>query len=322
MDSALFRLNLAGGPGMNTITIMAQAKRVNRWKNIIGALIAPVLAFGLLRWFEQRTVYQPTAGLDATGDEIGFAREDIWLTTSDGIKLHAWYFPENAGTTNLVFLVCHGNGGNVSHRMVLYDALLREGLAVLAFDYRGYGRSDGSPDEQGTYLDAESAYDWLIEKGYHGDQIIAFGESLGGGVASELASRKPVAGLVLQSTYTSAEDLGAELFPWLPVRTVGRIKYNTRERLPKINVPVLILHSPEDTVIPVRHARENFGAANEPKLLYELHGDHNDTFHTDREAFVTGIRKFKLMLKTRGKDIARENGTPPNPANADQENQP
>jgi len=301
---------------------MAQSKRTNRWKNIIGALIAPVLAFGLLRWFEQRTVYQPTAELDATGDEIGFVREDIWLTTSDGIKLHAWYFPENSGMTKLVFLVCHGNGGNISHRMDLYDALLREGVALFAFDYRGYGRSEGRPSERGTYLDAESAYDWLIEKGYRGEQIIALGESLGGGVASELALRKPVGGLVLQSTYTSTEDLGAELFPWLPVRTVGRIKYSTRERLPKIEVPVLILHSPEDTVISIHHARENFEAANELKLFHELHGDHNDTFYTDREAFVTGIRKFKLMLKTRGKNIARESDTPPNPANADQENQP
>jgi len=301
---------------------VAQSKQTKRWKNIIGILLAPVLAFGFLRWFEQRSVYQPAARLDATGDEIGFERQDVRLTTSDGVKLHAWYFPLMKGGTNPVFLVCHGNGGNISHRMELYDALLREGLSVFAFDYRGYGESSGKPSEHGTYLDAEAAYDWLIAKGCHGDRIIAFGESLGGGVASELALRKPVGGLVLQSTFTSTEDLGSELFPWLPVRTVGRIKYNTLGKLPKIHVPLLVLHSPDDTIIPLQHGRRNFEAANEPKLFHELRGDHNDAFDTDRPAFVSGIHEFIELLKKRGKDVAREAGTPPNSVNADQEDQP
>ncbi len=316
------RMNRADAVVPNKHCNVAQSRTTRRWKNVIGALLAPLLAFGFLRWFEQRTVYQPTTRLDATGDELGFPREDVWLVTSDRVKLHAWYYPEKRGGTKRVFLVCHGNGGNISHRMEWYDVLLREGAGVFAFDYRGYGRSGGKPSEQGTYADAEAAYDWLIDRGYRAGQIVALGESLGGGVASELALRRPVAGLVLQSTFTSAGDLGAELFPWLPVRTLGRIKYDTRAKLPGITVPVLILHSPEDTTIPLHHGRRNFEVANEPKRFHELRGDHNDALFTDRDAFVTGIREFVELLEKPGKDVAGEEATPPNSANADQEDQP
>lgn len=286
---------------------------------MVGALLAPLLALLLLRWFEQRTVYQPISALDATGDEIGFPRKDVQLTTKDEIKLHAWYFPVNDPAAEKVFLVCHGNGGNISHRLELYEVLLREGPAVFAFDYRGYGQSEGTPSEEGTYLDAEAAYDWLMKQGYLSANVIAFGESLGGGVASELALRKPIGGLVLQSTYTSTADLGAELFPWLPVRTLGRINYNTRRKLPRIHVPVLVLHSPDDTIIPVHHGHQNFEAANDPKLFHEMRGDHNDAFFTDRDAIVLGIRQFLRLTNNQGKEVAGKSVAPPNSANADEE---
>ena len=112
--------------------------------------------------------------------------------------------------------------------------LLATGVNVFVFDYRGYGRSQGRPSEEGTYRDAQAAYQWLRQKGFPGTNIIAFGESLGGGVAAELAVRETVGGLVLQSTFTSIPDMGAELFPWLPVRWLGTIRYDTRSKLPRL----------------------------------------------------------------------------------------
>lgn len=304
---------------MKTGIRMADSKRRNRLKNIVGLLLAPVVLFALLRWFEFRSVFQPSSNLDFTGDEIGFSREDVWFETSDGIKLHAWYFPNEKRPGGRVFLICHGNGGNISHRMHLYDVLLREGVGVLAFDYRGYGRSRGSPDEIGTYRDAAAAYQWLLARGYQPTQIVAFGESLGGGVVSKLALQNDLAGLVLMSTYTSAEDLGSELFPWLPVRTVGKVKYPTLERLPKIHVPVLVMHGSDDTIIPVHHGRRIFEAANEPKLFQELKGDHNDTFAADRSAVSNGIRRYLTLLDGERKEVADTSRTEPNAANADEE---
>lgn len=274
-----------------------------RRRNLIGLLLLPVVLHVLLRWFELRTVYQPSRLLEATGDELGKPRQEAWLTTADGVKLHAWYFP---GPTNgPVAILCHGNGGNISHRLDLYDVLLVEGIGVLAFDYRGYGNSEGSPGEEGTYRDAVAAYDWLVDSGIATNRIIAFGESLGGGVATELCRRRAVVGLILQSTYTSTTDLGAELFPWLPVRMVGRIKYNTVEKLPEVTLPVLVMHSAADTLIPMHHGRRNFEQANEPKLFHEIRGDHNDPLIVDREAFAEGIRRFlKLVADTKNETSA------------------
>jgi pimeloyl-ACP methyl ester carboxylesterase len=281
----------------------------------VAVLLAIAGFYGWLRWFERQNVYQPTARLDATGDELGFPRQDVWLRASDGTRLHAWYFPAAAGTNGPVFLLCHGNGGNISHRLDQYDVLLRLGVSVFAFDYRGYGRSEGSPGEEKTYRDAASAHDWLTEQGFTPDRIVALGESLGGGVAAELALRRPLLGLVLQSTFTSVPDLGAELFPWLPVRTVGTIQYDTRGKLPSIHLPVLFLHSRGDTIIPFAHAEANFEAAHQPKWLRELRGDHNDTLMVDRDAFGDALKEYLVVLESSRKVIDADALPTTNPAN-------
>jgi uncharacterized protein len=194
-------------------------------------------------------------------------------------------------------LPLHGNGGNISHRFEIYQLLRRAGLGVFALDYRGYGRSEGRPSEEGTYLDAEAAWNWLVAQGMAGGQIVALGESLGGAVATELALRKPVAGLILQSTFTSIPDIGAELFPWIP-RRLGRIQYQTCQKLSRLPCPVLILHSRGDTLIRFRHAELNFAAAREPKWLHEIAGDHNNPFDTPagREKFLRAIEEFLRQL--------------------------
>jgi fermentation-respiration switch protein FrsA (DUF1100 family) len=258
----------------------------------------------------------------ATGEELGFPRQETWINTADGGRVHAWYFPGRRATNGPVFLVCHGNGGNVSHRLDLYDALLRLDSAVLAFDYRGYGRSPGRPSESRAISDAEAAHAWLEERGFPPRRIVAHGESLGGGVAAALALRRSVGGLVLQSTFTSVPDLGAELFPWLPVRTLGRIRFDIRGKLPAIQVPVLVLHSRIDSVVPFHHGESNYATANEPKRFQELQGDHNDGLSVDREAFSAGIRQLLSLLAAAEKKVAPAAGDPPNAAHVEAPDSP
>lgn len=206
----------------------------NRLKNVVGLLLAPFVAYGILRWFEQRQVFQPYRPFAAEGNELGAPWEDVWLTAADGVRLNAWHFrASNAPAAEQeVFLVCHGNGGNISHRLDIYGVLLDLGRDVLAFDYRGYGRSDGKPSEKGTYLDAQAAFGWLRQQGYRPEHIIVLGESLGGGVATELAAREAPGGLILQSTFTSIPDLAAGSFPGCPRGFWGRFATTTSRDCP------------------------------------------------------------------------------------------
>ncbi len=264
---------------------------------LIGFVVAAVLIVVLLRWFENVQVYHPGRNMDATGRELGRPVEDVWFKASDGVELNGWFFPANTNSprAQLAILFCHGNAGNISHRLDMYSAMLATGVNVFAFDYRGYGQSKGSPDEEGTYRDALAAYQWLRTKGFADTNIVVFGESLGGGVATEVAVRERVGGLILQSTFTSIPDIGAELFPWLPVRLLGKIKYDTHSKLPGLRVPVLIMHSRSDDLIGYRHAERNFAAANEPKMFWEIKGGHNSALE-EKEVFIEGMDRFLARL--------------------------
>ncbi len=252
----------------------------------------------MLRWFEHSQVYHPERALIATGAELGRPFEEVWFTAADGVRLNGWFFPAEAQSprAHWVVLHCHGNGGNISHRLEACRLLLETGASVFVFDYRGYGRSHGRPSEEGTYLDAQAAHQWLQLKGFSPRHILAYGESLGGGVAAELALREPTAALILQSTFTSILDIGAELFPWLPVRWLALIKYDTLAKLPHLAVPVLVLHSRADDLIGFSHGQRLFAAAKEPKLLWEIKGDHNNPL-VDRGLLFAGLERFLQRLE-------------------------
>jgi fermentation-respiration switch protein FrsA (DUF1100 family) len=205
----------------------------------------------------------------------------------------------NAPHRDLVVLISHGNGGNISHRLSLYRVLLDVGVNVFAYDYRGFGRSTGRSTEAGTYRDLEAAELWLETRGFSEARIVLHGESLGGAVAAHRAQQKPgLRGLIIRSTFTSVPDLGVELFPWLPVRLLSTIEYDTRKRLGDIRIPVLILHSRADTLVRFHHAEANFAAAHEPKWLREIGGDHNDQPDASLEVYAAAIREF--LLNTAG----------------------
>jgi len=252
----------------------------------------------MLRRFEYSRVYRPGREMTASAGELGRAFEDVFFPTADGARLNGWYFPADA-TGARVILFAHGNAGNISHRLEFYRALLEAGAGVFAFDYRGYGRSEGRLGEEATYRDAQAAHQWLRQKGFNGRKIVAYGESLGGGVAAELCLREETAGLILQSTFTSLPDIGAELYPWLPVRWMHSIKYDTRGKLPRLKIPVLVMHSRGDGFIGFHHGERLFAAANAPKQFCEIRGTHGDPLE-DRARFITGVAEFLRLLDSAG----------------------
>jgi uncharacterized protein len=272
----------------------AWLNRGARWLVLLGLL------YLMLRWFEHSQVYHPYRALEASAAELGREFTDARFTTGDGVELHGWFFPADANSSRapLAFVICHGNAGNISHRLELCAALLETGAAVFVFDYRGYGQSQGRPGEQGTYRDAQAAHAWLRQQGFSAENIIAYGESLGGAVACELALRETLGGLVLQSTFTSIPDIGAELFPWLPVRWLAAIRYDTHTKLSRVNVPVLVMHSRADEMIRFRHGERNFAAAPDPKLFCELRGGHNDAAWL-QPAFGEAVEQLLKLVEAR-----------------------
>lgn len=217
--------------------------------------------------------------------------EDVWLTTEDGVRLHGWLATgPGARTTWLYF---HGNAGNLSHRYDWLCHLASLPARVLLVDYRGYGRSQGSPDEAGLYRDGEAAYRYLREDlAVPPERLFLYGKSLGGAVACHLAAGFPCAGLVLQSTFTSAVDMARRLLPMIPAGLI-RHRFDTRARIAQVRAPKLILHSRQDEIIPWTMAQELHDAAPEPKRLVLLTGPgHNEMILQERDALMAEFRRF------------------------------
>ncbi len=258
---------------------------------IIGAAYA---GLALLLFFSQsRLVYYPETGREiiATPAQVGLPFEDLQLKTSDGVSLHGWFVPAARSSGTVLFL--HGNAGNISHRLDSVQMFHRLGYSILIFDYRGYGRSGGSPSEQGTYLDAEAAWNHLVEQRHISPNcIVLFGESMGGAIAAYLATRQKPAALVIASAFTSVPDMAQQIYPFLPARWLARIRYDTRGYLRSVTAPVLIAHSPQDEIVPYEHGQALYAAANPPKQFLELAGGHNDGFIFMREAWVDVLRSF------------------------------
>jgi len=259
---------------------------------IVITIAAAYLVFaGFIFVFQSHYVYYPEGELIADPANIGLEFESVHFETADGVKLFGWFIP--ADNARGVILFCHGNAGNISHRLDSIQIFHRLGLDVFIFDYRGYGQSEGSPTEEGTYQDAEAAWQYLIEtRQTDPSQIIIFGRSLGGAVASWLAQSHQPGALILESTFTSLPEVAATHYPYLPVRFLLRFQYNTAEYLGRIDCPVLIVHSRDDEIMPFSHGRRLFEIAGEPKELLEIHGTHNEGFITSGKLYEQGLEAF------------------------------
>lgn len=247
--------------------------------------------------FQGRYVYfpeLPSREVEATPAGIGLTFEAIKLRTTDGETLDGWFIPADmtrGARGTLLYL--HGNGGNIGHRLDPIAVFHELGLNVLIFDYRGYGASTGRPSEEGTYQDALAAWNYLKqEKGQRAEQIVLFGESLGGSIAAWLAARHRPAALLIFASFTSVPEMAQELYPIFPARWLARYHYETRISLASVQCPVLIMHSPEDEIIPFSHGQALFEAAQGPKRFLELQGGHNDALFISRDVYACGVKEF------------------------------
>ncbi len=254
---------------------------------ILGAGIAWI---AVLR-FESMMVFVPSREMAAHPGAYGLRFERLWLTASDGVRLRAWWIP-GPREDSPVMLCLHGNGGNLSSRVDKMKLFHDAGAAQLWVEWRGYGESSGSPDEAGLDRDGRAGWDWLtLERGIPPARVALYGESLGCGVAVELATRVPAGGLIVDSGFSSIAEMGRAVLPWFPAALLS-IRFDNLAKLPRVTMPTLFLHSPQDDIIPYEQALRNYAAAGGPKTFVELRGSHNDGFLETGPAYASAIRDF------------------------------
>jgi hypothetical protein len=242
---------------------------------------------------DQLFVYHPHPWVEKDwARQSGLPLEDAWFQSDDGTKLFGWYVP--AAASSPVLLWCHGNAGNVIHRLENLAELHRIGLSVFIFDYRGYGRSEGKPSEEGLYRDALAAYDYLTRtRGVRPERLVLFGRSLGASVVGDLAGKKPAAGLILESPFPSIAAMAREHYAGLPMHWLLSGRFPLEERLKQVAMPVLVIHGDRDEIVPIELGRQVFAAAREPKAFYVIEGaDHNDTYHVGGRVYFQRLARF------------------------------
>jgi fermentation-respiration switch protein FrsA (DUF1100 family) len=243
--------------------------------------------------FDQLLVYHPSPWIEKDWGRLsGLPLEDVWFEAADGTRLFGWYV-QAAGSPGAL-LWCHGNAGNIIHRLENLASLYRIGLSVFLFDYRGYGRSAGSPSEPGLYQDALAAYDYLTRtKQVPSERIVLFGRSLGAAVAGLVASQRQAAGLILESAFPSVEALARFHYGGLPAHWLVSAEFNLADRLREIHRPVLVIHGDRDRTVPLQMGQMVFDAARPPKDWYVVHGaDHNDLIYIGRAPYFERVRQF------------------------------
>jgi len=282
---------------MPTLDFYQSPRRRRRLVTSVAFLtpVAVVLVVVVLFWAGQRRLmYFPMGDVPAL-DSLGLSGvEGVTFDGTDSLRLSGWSFNATAADQATTVIVFHGNAGNRAHRVPLARALQRIGLQVLLFDYRGYGGNTGSPTEQGLAIDARAAREFLINQ-RHVDprSLIYFGESLGTGVATRLASEEPPAALILRSPFTSMADVGQHHYPWLPVRLLLRDRYDSLALIPRVKAPLLVIAGDRDSVVPAEFSRRLFEAAPQPKTFVSIPGaDHNDDELLDGKTLIEAIARF------------------------------
>ena len=266
-------------------------------RQVLVAVVAAIFIWTILIMiFEEKFIFFPSKYPDGIYENARSIPniQECWIRTEDGIKLHAWFAAVDTPLATLV--ISHGNGGNISHRSELMRRLLRTGFNVLMYDYRGYGKSEGSPDEQGVYNDGRAAFDYALTlHGVDPKRIVLWGTSLGGAVAIDIATQRPAAALILESTFSSGKDLARVFYPFLPIQFFLRSQFNSIDKIQNITIPVLSMHGNRDKIIPFELGRKLFNAANDPKEFYEIQGaDHNDTYIIGGNEYLKQARTFVL----------------------------
>ncbi|MFB3778781.1 MAG: alpha/beta hydrolase [Bryobacteraceae bacterium] len=260
----------------------------------VGWPLAVASGYGMLCFWASRSLYYPLKypqGYWNLQTESGAS--DVWLRSSDGVRIHAWWICPPAARVATLFL--HGNGGNLTHRVGHMQAITAAGSALLILDYRGYGKSDGWPTERGLYRDADAGYRHLIEAGYRPGSIVLHGESLGTAVAVDLAARHECGGVILEAPLTSAREVASRVLPLLgPAITWG---FDSASKIPRVCAPLLVIHGTRDEVIPFELGQALFAAAREPKSFWAVEGSgHNDIVETAGDGYRRRLAEFYAAL--------------------------
>jgi fermentation-respiration switch protein FrsA (DUF1100 family) len=261
----------------------------------LGVVISLGMVLSLPGRFLDRMIFQPSHDVGTLPEQLAVDVEEVFLESEDGVRVHAYYLPASGASRAILFL--HGNAGNAWHRLPNALELSRRGADVLLLDYRGYGRSEGVPSESGVYADARAALAYVIsERGIPEHRILLFGRSLGGAVAIDLAQERGLAGVILESTFTTAADVSRELlrppFGWLAAPLCyGR--FDSRSKIRSLRSPLLFFHGDQDEIIPVQLGRRLFEAAPQPKAFETIVGaGHNDTVWVGGKPYFDRIERF------------------------------
>ena len=245
---------------------------------------------------QSKLLYHPYKELDGSPKDLGLAYESVSFRAADGPLIDAWLVPASTPKKGVI-LFCHGNAGNISHCLSVINTLHNLDLSVLIFDYRGFGRSEGSPSESGTYNDARAAWDYLVStRGVAPGRIVIYGWSLGGAVAARLAATLPPdqqpAAVVIASAFSSLGDMAAHHYPLFPTRLLLRFDYPTAADAARIRRPTLVIHSVDDEIVPFAQGRRIFDAITAEKLFLQASGGHNEDFEFSSRGDRDTLRQF------------------------------
>lgn len=285
---------LSEQPEIDAVSAGRSPARGRRRLLRIGLLLCVTFAgVSLVFNFLQTSLIFPAYGdvwRSPDGPDFEWDYQDV-VRTVDGHTTHGWFIPEENARATLLF--SHGNGGTISDRLDFVTMFKAMGLNVLLYDYGGYGNSTGRPSERRCHADARAMWEFLTEdKGIPPEKIVLYGESLGGGVTVNLAAEVRPGAVILQSTFLSVTKRAQEMFPFLPVRLFLKHPFDSESKIGRIAAPILVLHSPDDTIIPFHHGQGLFALANEPKTFVELRGDHNEGPFESQRAYFNGIADF------------------------------
>ena len=280
-----------------------------RWRILVYVGLTAAAALVMLAFWlgsiERRFIYFPDRDVSGSPADFGLKFDEVYFPASDGTELHGWYV---AGKTDVTWLWFHGNAGNIGHRLDnlkrLHDRL---GVNIFLFDYRGYGRSQCQPSEQGTYVDAQAALTYLRSRPeVNEEKITYFGRSLGAGVAVELARSDPPYALILESPLPSIREMARRAYPFLPLGPLLRTQYDSLVKIGAIQAPLLVLHGDRDDIVPIDAGRKLFDAANEPKAFYTISGaGHNDTYSVGGEEYFAALGSFLSGLERSNVDTRK-----------------
>jgi len=240
---------------------------------LVAAVVCIFITTIVIMSFEEKFIFFPSKYPEGHYEDARYIPnlQECWIRTEDGVQLHAWFASVDTPIATLV--ISHGNAGNIANRNELMRRLLRTGFNILMYDYRGYGKSEGLPDEQGVYKDGRAAFDYVLTlQVVDPKRIVLWGTSLGGAVAIDVATQRPAAALILESTFSSAKDMARALYPFLPTRFFLRSQFNSIDKIRNITIPVLSMHGSRDAIVPLALGKRLFNAANEQAVAFFLEG--------------------------------------------------